>query len=192
MVDETEFGSDPANQSDAPPQRQPPRHAPTPDQAQQSSMRRAQIAQRAQRAKNPNQARADNPAALNWLAAATDFFYPKPQTNSPPAHQVVDPFQGRQLRLEFINGSRRGTAGRPVDETPAVRLTAGGRPIARALVKFEVSKGDLGNGATAAEVVTNPGGIAQLPAWTLGDAGPHLIAAEFRAAREERTVNVTN
>jgi len=135
-----------------------------------------------------------NRAALKWLKKekANDAFYRKPQTPTQPQSGPRDPFKGRELHLEFIAGSFRGRASRPIGETPAVRLTAGGRPVARAQIVFTVPQGDdLGNGATTARAPTNALGIAKLASWTLGAAGAHSISAEYRFLREERTVIVS-
>ena len=139
-------------------------------------------------------ARPANQAALNWLAKvkANDVFYRKPQAPAQRQHGLIDPFKGRELRLEFIAGSLSGKARQPIRKAPAVRLTAGGRPVARARIDFNVSEGDLGGGATTARSVTNALGVARLPPWTLGAANPHLISARHRFLREQRSITVSN
>jgi hypothetical protein len=84
----------------------------------------------------------ENTAALNWLNLAVDLFYEKPRVVAQLPNEIVDPVRGgpSRLRLEFIAGSRRGKAGQPIGEPPEVRLTAGGRPVARAQIDFEVSQ----------------------------------------------------
>lgn len=147
----------------------------------------------AQRGANPQGGLGDlTPAeqAIAWAAAAISHLYHRPTAQLVKTNQV-DPLQDRRdLRLEFVAGSLSGNAGQVICETPAARLTAGGRPVAKRDVLFRVSAGDLGNDAKTAIVTTDASGTAKIAAWTLGAAGTHSVTAEFRSLQDQRMVSV--
>jgi hypothetical protein len=196
MVSSDDYDNDPgANEGGEAQKKNPARLTPIQVQgqaAQQARKGRVGRGQSAQQPQYPDPVLPPQPvpAALDWLAGAAGFLYQKPQAPTRLENEITDPYRGRQLRLEFIAGSRRGRAGQPIVETPAVRLTAGGRPVARAQIDFEVSQGKLDGAATTTRLVTDAVGIARIPAWTLGEAALHSIVAEHSSLREERTVLV--
>jgi hypothetical protein len=117
---------------------------------------------------------------VDTLGKAVEILYEKPKEKPQKRPPRVDPYAGKEWRIEFVPGARRGTAGKEMEKLPAVRVTAGGRPVPGVDVEFQVSHGELAGGGKAFRVQTDAAGIARLKRWRLEKAGEYRVTAECR------------